>query len=138
MIIFKHRTTITSDFSEITYLRQWLKEKLKPSGTPDDTVYDVTLATTEACANIIKHAYGQHDDQEIIIRAEIDSDNITLTIQDFGEKFDTDNYRRPDMETPREDGYGVHLIHSLMDDVSYNTEAENGTTLRMVKHRSNQ
>jgi anti-sigma regulatory factor (Ser/Thr protein kinase) len=138
MIIFKHRTTITNDYSEIAYLRQWLREKLKPSGTSEDTVYDVTLATTEACANIIKHAYGQQDEQEIIINTEIDSENITLTIQDFGEKFDTDNYRRPDMEAPRENCYGVHLIHSLMDDVSYGTETGNGTILKMVKHRSNQ
>lgn len=135
MIILKDQITINSKMAEVTQLRRWLREILAPTGTAEETMYDLELVVTEACANIIEHSYGMRDGNEIIVNASITPRRITLTFRDFGEPFRPEQYQPPDLSVPHEDGYGVYLMHALMDDVSYDIKAEGGTILTLIKNR---
>jgi bifunctional UDP-N-acetylglucosamine pyrophosphorylase/glucosamine-1-phosphate N-acetyltransferase len=39
------------------------------------------------------------------------------------------------LDQPHEGGYGVYIIHSLIDEVEYDTSGEQGPTLKLVKYR---
>ena len=135
MITLKDQITINSKMAEVTQLRRWLREMLAPTGIAEETIYDLELAATEACVNIIEHAYGMRDGNEIIVSAVIAPRRITLRIRDFGEPFRPKQYQPPDLSIPHEAGYGIYLMHALMDDVSYDIKAEGGTTLTLIKNR---
>jgi anti-sigma regulatory factor (Ser/Thr protein kinase) len=94
----------------------------------------ICLAVGEACSNIIRHSYKGRTDGQIIIRCKLESDKITISIRDFGEKFDLARVRPPDIEEVKPGGLGVHLIRSIMDKVEYDMSHEVGTEINMTKY----
>lgn len=79
----------------------------------------ITLAIDEACANIIRHAYGGTTSKPIILQAKILSDRIRFILQDHGEKADLDSIQPRKLEDIRPGGLGIHLIKSVMNTVEY-------------------
>ena len=99
-------------------LRRWLVER----GATDDEAFDVVVATQEACANAIEHAYGPG-------RAEFDLEGryvdgtVTLTVADRGV------WRPP---RGRNRGRGLPLMRDLMDSVEV-SQSERGTAVTLVR-----
>lgn len=127
---------IQSRLERIPDARQWLTEHARAAGFAEDVILDLGLALSEALANVVEHAYGGNADQEIHLSLAIDSEKLCLTIRDFGKKFDLANYTVPDLDEPSEGGYGVFLIHELMDEVTYDTSPPTGTKLTLIRYRS--
>ncbi len=95
---------------------------------------DLKLATTEACTNVIRHAYKfdalKYYDIEIRITDELLM--IELLYCDPG--FDPEKIPVPDLKKMNEGGLGVYIIKNIMDYVKYTTNPENGNvSLKMVK-----
>ena len=126
---------ITSRIEEIDRARQWLSGHARSIGFPDQEVRQLGLVISEACANIIEHAYGGRPDGSIELRLAIDEAKLVLSIRDSGTKFDLQTYQPPDLDEARERGYGVFIIRSLMDEVTYDASGERGTVLTLVKYR---
>ena len=108
---------------------------------------EIELVIHEAVSNIIIHAYKNESGHSIklaidINEAGINETDIAIQIFDNGIKNKTthsDKEFTPDKEqtdeqeteTPSENGRGVFIIYSLMDEVSYqHTENENILSLR--------
>lgn len=127
---------IDSRLEEITRARRWLTKHASAQGFSAKEVRNLGLAVSEACANVIKHAYGGQAGNPIELQLAIDRHSLVLKIRDTGIKFDLEGYQPPDLSEPHEGGYGVFIIRSLMDKVEYDTSAERGTTLTLVKNRS--
>jgi serine/threonine-protein kinase RsbW len=127
--------TLDSRISEIARAREWVSEHARAAGFPDATVRNLGLVVSEACANVIKYAYQGQPNQPVELRLTADEAKLELSIRDHGAKFDLNAYTPPDLDEPREGGYGIYIIRSLMDEVEYDTSAEQGTTLRLVKYR---
>ncbi len=128
---------IDSRVEEVARAREWLSERAGAEGFSDREVHKLGLVVSEACVNIIKHAYHGQPGNPIELRLSIDETNLVLTLRDVGDKFDLEEYEPPDLSEAHEGGYGVFIIRSLMDEVEYDTSAERGTTLTLVKHRPN-
>lgn len=127
---------LESRVGEIARARRWLTDHARASGFRDDELNSLGLVMSEACANVIKHAYGGEPDHPIELDLTIDDTRLVLSIRDHGAtQFDLARYTPPDLDEPHEGGYGVFIIRSLMDEVSYDTSAERGTTLTLVKYR---
>ena len=120
---------LDSRVSEIARARHWVSEQARAAGFSDAEVRNVGLAVSEACANVIRHAYHGEPDHPILLHLAVDETRLELWIRDRGMKFD------PDLDQPHEGGYGIFIIHSLMDEVEYDMSASEGTTLRLVKYR---
>ena len=95
---------------------------------------DLKLATTEACTNVIRHAYKfdalKHYDVEIRISEKLLM--IELLYCDPG--FEPEKIPVPDLKKMNEGGLGVYIIKNIMDYVKYTTDPENGNvSLKMVK-----
>ena len=127
---------IDSRVEEVARARKWLTEQASAEGFSSKEVRNLGLVVSEACVNVIKHAYRGEPGNPVELKLSIDETSLVLTIRDIGEKFDPETYEPPDLSEPHESGYGVFIIRSLMDEVRYNTSSEQGTTLTLVKHRS--
>ena len=93
---------------------------------PTETVFLIDLALEELTLNTIDHG---HDDglHEIEIALNSEPGAITIEISDDGRPFDPLNDApAPDVGAAIEDrpvgGLGVHLVRTLMDEMSYRRE----------------
>jgi anti-sigma regulatory factor (Ser/Thr protein kinase) len=94
----------------------------------------ICLAVDEACSNIIRHSYEGKTDGEIIIKCTVDTDSMTISIRDFGQKFDVSKVKPRNPETAGPGGLGIHMMRNIMDRLDYDCSHECGTELRMVKY----
>lgn len=96
-------------------------------GTED--VYDLKLAVTEAVTNVIRHAAVEAF--EVEYRAK--PGTVEVVVKDAGEGFGADDLTKiPGDEG--QGGFGLAMIHGLMDDVTLDSTKDGGTLLRMVRH----
>jgi serine/threonine-protein kinase RsbW len=126
---------VESRVEEIAGVRSWLGAQARASGFSESEAADLGLAVSEACANVIQHAYGGQPGHPIDLRLSIDETKLVLSIRDLGAPFDLDAYTPPDLSEPHEGGYGVFIIRSVVDEVDYDTSGQRGTTLTLVKYR---
>ena len=94
---------------------------------PDHALADVKLAVTEACTNVVVHAY---DGEEGTLEVEMLADESTLTIvvRDWGTGIQPRPHRR---EAPAL-GLGLPLIAALSDSFELRGSAGQGTEVRMT------
>ena len=126
---------IKSQPAQIATVRNWVAEKAQTAGFSTDDIFALKLAVSETCSNVIRYAYEGADDKDIVVSVGIEGDTLSLTIRDFGKKFDLSHYKTPDLDKPSEGGYGIYLTRELMDEVEYDTSPPEGTVLRMVKRK---
>jgi anti-sigma regulatory factor (Ser/Thr protein kinase) len=120
---------------EVARARRWLTEHALAAGFPEDETGRVGLALSEACANVIEHAYGGQPGHDVDLELDVNAERLVVSIKDTGRPFDPASYRPPDLSRACESGYGVHLMRSIMDEVRYAPSAGGGTQLTMVRLR---
>ncbi len=91
----------------------------------DVQTYNVQLAAHEICTNIVDHAYGGNDRGRIAVTLSLVPKPLQIIIdfQDTGSAFDPSIVPEPDLTEAHEHGYGLFLARSLMDKVSYRSQA---------------
>lgn len=93
-----------------------------------DEIEDIKLAVAEACTNAIQHADGAASSIDIECQTALDGLHIAVR--------DRAHVARPEpvnATAEATEGLGVFLIRSLMDEVSYDVRAKDGTELVMFK-----
>ena len=131
----EHCASLASDPLHTRRARRWLTRLVLEAGfTPRDT-HDLAVAFSEAAANVHRHAYGGRRDGRIDVRVTIDGAQVVVTLEHDGVPFDFDRYEPPDLRRPSESGYGLYLIASLVDQVSFEGKGAGGRVV-LVKRRS--
>lgn len=105
---------------------------VKSPELPGDFIRNVGLVVSEAVTNAIRHGTRSQDDQ-LTISVDIGAQSLIIRVRDHGPGFDINTVAVPDLDQPAEGGYGVYIIKTLMDEVSY-IPVENGNELIMKKH----
>lgn len=95
----------------------------------------MVLAVDEACTNIIRHAYSNRTDQRIVLTFIVHTELIEIRIRDFGTPADPETFKPRDLSDVRPGGLGIHFIRSAMDEVHYESPADGGMLLKMIKFR---
>lgn len=103
-----------------------------------DDIEDVKVAVTEACTNVVTHAYLEAD-ENIHIECKVYHDRLCITVADKGAIFNIEQIENQigpiDAKQPftaiKEGGLGIHLMKSLMDRV--NITSREGVVVRMTK-----
>ncbi|WP_456325173.1 ATP-binding protein [Desulfonauticus submarinus] len=100
----------------------------------EDVLYDVEIALSEACTNVVTHAYkgdiGSRD-KKIRIQLEIDKKKgIWLEVIDWGKQF-IPPQNLPDHDA--ESGRGIYIIRKVMDKFCYKRVEEKNHILMYKK-----
>ena len=104
-------------------LRRQLGAWLTQTGIHEEDAYDVVLATCEAAANAIEHAYGPAE-ATFRVTARAEAGEVTVEVRDRGAWRDQRDPRR---------GRGLTVMRELMDDVSVNSNG--GGTNVLLRRR---
>jgi len=95
---------------------------------------DIKLATTEACTNVIKHAYKFNERMSFDLEITTSEEVFVVDVYYHDPDFVPANIPVPDLNEIREGGLGVFIIRNIMDHVDYITESDSGRVrLQMVK-----
>lgn len=88
-------------------------------------LYNVQLAAHEACTNIVNHAYGNTGEGRIGVKValEFEPPRLMIELHDEGQPFESEKYTAPNLDEVQVHGYGLFLIQSLMDTVTYTPTA---------------
>lgn len=92
---------------------------------PDHALADVKLAVTEACTNVVVHAYPEGDDGPMAVTAGLHRGALTVTVTDEGRGI----LPRPDSPGL---GLGLPLIATLASSVELGTNDREETEVRMI------
>jgi serine phosphatase RsbU (regulator of sigma subunit)/anti-sigma regulatory factor (Ser/Thr protein kinase) len=112
-----------AEVESIPLLRRLLGRWLDEAGATQRDVDDLTLASAEAAANAIEHAYGLADGVVELRATAGDDESVKVEIRDFG------NWRAP-RGTHR--GRGLLLMEGLTDDVEV-LRSDEGTTVELFR-----
>ena len=109
-------------------------------GLQEDMAEPITLAVVEALTNVIRHSYGGPCEKPIIVGfnkiccGDKNRPAVEILIRDFGKQVDAEAIKSRDLDELRPGGVGVHIIHSVMDEVEFSHAGDCGTQLRLVKY----
>jgi GAF domain-containing protein/anti-sigma regulatory factor (Ser/Thr protein kinase) len=106
--------------TSLVAMRRTVREWLELNGATPLDVTDVLVATGEACANAVEHAYGPGD-ARYELRATFDGQTVEVTVRDFG------RWRPPRGQNR---GRGTLLMQELMDAFEVESTTD-GTIVRM-------
>lgn len=133
----KFKLRVTSDMKNLVTISDFVSAFARESALSDDDTFALQMATDEACANVIEHAYSGRTDGTISIVCWLANDEVTMVIRDRGRPFDPQSVPRPDMKAPlskrHEGALGLYLMEKLMDVVQFEFDPEKGNKLTMKK-----
>ena len=103
---------------------------LRPLGVEE--LSDLKLALTEACTNVVQHAYGETEGVVEIV-CELLPDRLAVEVSDSGDGFSPPEAGPLDPGDASEGGLGLAIIRALSDEVEVVGRDGGGSTLRFVK-----
>jgi len=108
----------------------------KSMNFPADRVEDLKTAVAEACTNAIEHGNKLDASMKVGISLTIDKGRLQVAVQDEGTgigRVPTPNIdsKIEGKSDPR--GWGIFLIESLMDEVTFESTPE-GNVVKMIIH----
>jgi anti-sigma regulatory factor (Ser/Thr protein kinase) len=106
-------------------------------GCSDEAMREVVIAVDEACQNIIRHAYGEKTDGDVVVEIRCHGDTMIVDLRDFAEKVDPATIKPRELDDLKPGGLGTHFMREVMDSVEYLAPPQGrGNLLRMVKRIS--
>ena len=134
----KYQLKLPSQSDNLSIIRELVTKVANSVGFSGDDISKIELAVDEACANVIKHAYGQNSDQIIDIVIKIDSKKMVVEVSDKGKGFAPESLNFPNMKQylneMRVGGLGIYLIETLMDEVAFDVKPGVRNQVRMIKY----
>ena len=108
----------------------------KSMNFPADRVEDLKTAVAEACMNAIEHGNKLDASTKVGISLTVDKGRLQVAVQDEGAGIGP--VATPDIDSQMEGktdprGWGIFLIKSLMDEVSFESTPE-GNVVKMIIH----
>lgn len=113
----------------VPVIRRLAAQILRAFGVAADSIHDVELAISEACANVIQHAV---DSEGYEVSIELAADRCAITVLDRGEGFDATRVNDQD-DDDAESGRGLTLMRALVDNLNFVSEPKIGAVVHMVK-----
>jgi anti-sigma regulatory factor (Ser/Thr protein kinase) len=118
------RLSLPARPENVAVIRHVLAAFAETLGLPDRLVEDLRLAVTEACTNVVRHAYGGRPGTiDISIRPE--GDRLRVVVADHGRGMGPS----PDTAGP---GLGLPLIAALAETVDFERAADAGSRVAMT------
>ncbi len=127
-----------STFAGLAQIRQAIQSAAQAHQINRLKIYQTLVAVEESCSNIIRHASAARCARPLSFDVEASIRQMTVLIKDVGIPFDLVSYPSSDaaalaLRNRSREGYGIHLIKSLVDRYEYVTNGKGETHLLLTK-----
>ncbi len=133
----ERRIVIKNDLFEIESAQEKINAFAEEFDIPVPVAMKLKLICGEILNNVISYAYRDEAEHDIETRVELAGKRLTVTITDDGVPFNPLSAAPPDTDLPLEEreigGLGIHLVRTLVDDVSYHRRIDKNV-LTMTIH----
>ena len=118
------RLTLPAQADSIPVIRHVLGAYAEALALPPDVIEDMRLAVTEACTNVVRHAYdgGRPGPIDVVVKPDVD--RLYVVVSDRGRGMGPS----PDIDGP---GLGLPLIAALADSIEVQEAPIRGNQLKM-------
>lgn len=123
--------TLPTEVASVPTARSICRANLELLRVSQPSIDDVTLALTEACANVVKHAGGHR----YLVRVTIDDDRCTVEVVDEGGGFDPGAARGLAPEELVPSGRGLLLMESVVDRLHFTRRDDSPGTVVCLEKR---
>jgi anti-sigma regulatory factor (Ser/Thr protein kinase) len=126
---------IVNDLAELSRVAESIDEFCANQAIPVACAFQLNVALEELLTNTISYGYDGDGRHEIAIDIARAGEMIVIELSDDAREYDPLKAPPPDLDSAIEDrrigGLGVHLVKTMMDDVSYAyRDGRNHVTLR--------
>jgi serine/threonine-protein kinase RsbW len=132
---------VASELSKLAEIADFVTEAAARAGLDENQVFEVQMATDEACTNSMEHAYEGREDGEVHVCCSIEDNAFVVRVTDFGRPFTPEKVPVPDVTLPMEEravgGLGLFLMRRLVDDVQFAHDPVAGNQVTLRKRRKN-
>jgi serine/threonine-protein kinase RsbW len=122
--------TLPRDEQTVPVARHIVHNAMEQVGVEPACVYDVELALSEACTNVLLHS-GPGDQYRV--RLDLEDRLVVIRVIDVGRGFDSARLRAEDPLLEDERGRGLGLMRALVDRVDLTSRPEAGTIVTLEK-----
>ena len=134
----RRRVTIPADLDRLAELRAAVRDMAERWDATPDCKGDLVQAIDEAATNIIRYGY-RGEPGEIEMTADLDGDDIVITLLDRAPEFDPLAVPSPDLSIPplrrRPGGMGIHLMRVSTDSLEHRARPGGGNILTLTRSR---
>lgn len=125
--------TLPRDALTVPVVRRLVRGAMVELGVLPHDISDVSLAVTEACANVIQHSAEGEDAYRVEIT--ISEERCHIRIIDTGRGFDADSLEQAKLadDLTSERGRGIRMMQALVDTADFDSEPERGTVVHLEK-----
>ena len=107
----------------------------KTMGFTEDRIEDLKTAVGEACLNAIEHGNKMETGTKVGITLTIEESRLQVSVKDQGKGIDqvlTPSIEKKVTGKDKPRGWGIFLIKSLVNEVSFEPSPEGGNITKMV------
>src|SRR3954468_11752786 len=124
------KLTLPARPENVSVIRHVLGAFAEALRLPDDLVEDLRLAVTEACTNVVRHAYPSEVPGPVEVSIVPSEDQVSVVVADFGRGIGSSS----DTTGP---GLGLPLIAAIADEVELQPVPGGGSRVAMTfaRHR---
>ena len=122
--------TLPRDEQTVPVARHIVRNAMEQVGVESTCVYDVELALSEACTNVLLHS-GPGDEYKV--RLDLEDRLGVIRVIDVGHGFDSVKLQAEDSLLNAERGRGVGLMQALVDRADLTSRSEAGTIVTLEK-----
>ena len=119
------RLTLPARAENVAVIRHVLGAFAESLRLPDELIEDLRLAVTEACTNVVRHAYADRDPGAVEISIEPREQHVRVVVADSGRGIGTSS----DTAGP---GLGLPLIAAIADAVDLQSAPGGGSRVSMT------
>ncbi len=127
--------TIGSRLEQLSLVHALIREITAAFDFDEKMVDEATYAIIEAGTNAIQHGNVFAADKSVTFRFHITPTEIHARVDDHGRGFDPSKIANPTDPSNLLDphGRGIYLMRELMDEVTFETRSDHGTTVTLRK-----
>ena len=122
--------TLPRDEQTVPVARHIVRNAMEQVGVEETCVYDVELALSEACTNVLLHS-GPGDQYKV--RLDLEDRLGVIRVIDVGRGFDSARLQAEGTVPEAERGRGLGLMQALVDRVDFTSRREAGTVVTLEK-----
>jgi serine/threonine-protein kinase RsbW len=121
----------------VPVMRRVLGDTLRGLGVDEESVYDLLLAATEACTNVLQHSGREVRGYAVVTRLGAVGCQVEVADEGVGATF-----REPERPQPPvtaiaqlpESGRGLAVMRACVDNVTLDSSPDRGTVVTLRKH----